>query len=254
MVAADGRTVWIRESGTVLVELGRPVAMRGIFQDVTRQKLDAEQLDKLNRQLMGTSRLAGMAEVATGVLHNVGNVLNSVSVSATLVADRLRLSNVTNLRRATALLREKSGSLAEFLTTDPKGKLIPEYLATVADQLAGEQARLIAQMESVGEHIEHIKEIVAMQQNYAKVLGVVEKGKKVFGRRPAFEEFASRQDLKEQDQLLKHEMRLLGARLEQQIGDAEVSHSRGIGALHEKINKVAEDTAYLRGKIEERLL
>jgi len=81
------------------------------------------------------------------------------------------------------------------------------------------------------------------------VLGVVEKGKKVFGRRPPFEEFASRQDLKEQDQLLKHEMRLLGGRLEQQIGDAEISHSRAIGALHEKINKVAEDTAYLRGII-----
>jgi len=87
------------------------------------------------------------------------------------------------------------------------------------------------------------------------VLGVVDKGRKVFGRKPPLEaEFASRLDLKEQDQLLKTEMRLLGARLEQQIGDAEISHSRAIGALQEKINKVAEDTAYLRGKIEERFL
>jgi hypothetical protein len=87
------------------------------------------------------------------------------------------------------------------------------------------------------------------------VLGVVDKGRKLFGRGPALQaSFASRQDLRDQDQLLKQEMRLLGARLEQQIGDAEVGHSRAIGALHEKINKVAEDTAYLRGKIEERLL
>jgi PAS domain S-box-containing protein len=174
MIAADGRTVWIRESGTVLVEKGQPVTMRGIFQDVTRQKLDAQQLDKLNRQLMDTSRQAGMAEVATGVLHNVGNVLNSVSVSATLVADRLRRLKVANLRRGTALLQEQNGRLAEFLTTDPKGKVLPAYLATVADQLAGEQTRLIAQMDSVGQHIEHIKEIVAMQQSYAKVSGVYE--------------------------------------------------------------------------------
>jgi len=174
MMAADGRTVWIRESGTVLVEKGRPVAMRGIFLDVSRQKLDAEQLDKLNRQLMGTSRLAGMAEVATGVLHNVGNVLNSVSVAATVVADRLRRSKLANLRRATEVLREQNGNLAEFLTTDPKGKVIPEYLATVADELAGEQTKLIAKMDSVGQHIEHIKEIVAMQQTYAKVSGVYE--------------------------------------------------------------------------------
>jgi PAS domain S-box-containing protein len=174
MIAADGRTVWIRESGTVLVEKGEPVAMRGIFQDITRQKLDAQQLDKLNRQLMDTSRQAGMAEVATGVLHNVGNVLNSVSVSASLVGERLRRLKIDNLRRGTALLREQNGRLAEFLTTDPKGKVLPAYLATVADQLAGQQAKLIAQMDSVGQHVEHIKEIVAMQQSYAKVSGVYE--------------------------------------------------------------------------------
>ncbi|HVV01737.1 MAG TPA: PAS domain-containing protein [Verrucomicrobiae bacterium] len=174
MLAADGRTVWIRESGTVLSENGRPVALRGIFQDVTRQKADSEQLDKLNRQLMSTSRLAGMAEVATGVLHNVGNVLNSLSVSATLVADGLRNSKAPNLQRAASMMRGKNGELARYLTEDPKGKLLPDYLATVADQIAGEHARLGTQMASVGTHIEHIKEIVAMQQSYAKVSGVYE--------------------------------------------------------------------------------
>lgn len=174
MLASDGRIVWIRESGTVLMENGQPVAVRGIFQDITQAKLDAEQLDKLNRQLMDTSRHAGMADVATGVLHNVGNVLNSVSVSATLVAEKLRRSKVTNLRRATTMLREQNGHLAEFLTSDPKGKVIPEYLATVAEQMEDEQINLISRMEAVGKHIEHIKEIVAMQQNYAKVSGVYE--------------------------------------------------------------------------------
>ena len=148
--------------------------MRGILQDVTREKLDAQQLDKLNQQLIGTSRLAGMAEVATGVLHNVGNVLNSVSVSASLVTDGLRRSKVADLRRAAILLREHSGHLSEFLDTDPKGKLIPEFIRTVVDQVMGEESRLVAQMDSVGQHIEHIKEIVAMQQTYAKVSGVYE--------------------------------------------------------------------------------
>lgn len=174
MIAANGGTVWIRESGTGLVENGQAVAMRGIFRDITRQKLDAEQLDNLNRQLIDISRNAGMADVATGVLHNVGNVLNSVSVSATVVADRLRGSKVTKLCRATALLREQNGELAHYLTNDPKGKLLPEYLNTVADEIAGEQNELITRMTTVGEHIAHIKEIVAMQQNYAKVSGVYE--------------------------------------------------------------------------------
>ena len=174
MLAADGRTVWIRESGTVLVENGRSLAVRGIMQDITRAKLDAEQLDKLNRRLMDTSRQAGMADVATGVLHNVGNVLNSVSVAATVVGDRLRRSKLTNLHRATQMMREQNGRLTEFLTSDPKGKLLPEYFASVTDQLADEQGKLIARMDSVAKHIEHIKEIVAMQQSYAKVSGAYE--------------------------------------------------------------------------------
>lgn len=174
MLAADGRIVWIQESGMVLMEKGQPVAMRGIFQDITQHKLDAEQLDKLNRQLIDTSRNAGMADVATGVLHNVGNVLNSVSVSATLVGERLRSSNVVYLRRATTMMLEQNGRLAEFLTTDPKGKLIPEFLGSVAEELNHEQAELITEMDSVGKHIEHIKEIVAMQQSYAKVSGAYE--------------------------------------------------------------------------------
>jgi len=174
MIAADGRNVWIRESGTVLVEKGKPVTMRGILLDITRQKSDAEQLDKLNRQLIDTSRNAGMAEVATGVLHNVGNVLNSVSVSANLLGERLRASNVHDLHRATTMMLEKNGHLAEFLTADPKGKLIPEFLGSVAEELVAEQSELIAEVNSVGQHIEHIKEIVAMQQSYAKVSGVYE--------------------------------------------------------------------------------
>ncbi len=174
MIAADGRAVWIRESGMVLVENGLAIAMRGIFQDITQHKTDAENLDKLNRQLIETSRQAGMADVATGVLHNVGNVLNSVSVAANVVSDRLRRSRVANLRRAAGMLREQNGHLVEFLTNDPKGKLLPEYFGTVAEQLTSEQTELLAEMNSVGQHIEHIKEIVAMQQNYAKVSGVYE--------------------------------------------------------------------------------
>ncbi len=174
MLAAGGRAVWIRESGVVLVEKDHPVAVRGIFQDITEQKKAAEQLEQLNRKLVEISRHAGMAEVATGVLHNVGNVLTSVGVSATLVGDRLRRSKIANLTRATTMLRGQSDRLAEYLTTDPKGKLLPEYLVTVADQLALEQAELIEEINDLGQHIEHVKGIVAMQQSYARVSGAYE--------------------------------------------------------------------------------
>lgn len=131
-------------------------------------------LEETHQKLLQVSRQAGMAEVATGVLHNVGNVLNSVSVSATVVCDRLRQSEVGDLHRAAAMLNGRNGQLAQFLTTDPKGKLLPEFLAKASELLASERDELVTEMGAVVQHIEHIKEIVAMQQNYAKVFGVLE--------------------------------------------------------------------------------
>jgi signal transduction histidine kinase len=140
-----------------------------------RERIDAQtQLEETHKQLLQVSRQAGMAEVATGVLHNVGNVLNSVSVSATVVCDRLRKSEIGDVHRAAVMLQDKNGRMAQFLTEDPKGKLLPEYLAKASKLLATERDELIGEMVAVGEHIEHIKEIVAMQQTYAKVFGVLE--------------------------------------------------------------------------------
>ncbi len=137
------------------------------------QARDAE-LKRVHGQLMEASRHAGMAEVATGVLHNVGNVLNSVNVSATLIAERLGNGRVEKVAQAAQLLREQNGSLARFLTEDPKGRLLPNYLAEAGAQLSQERTAAMAEAELLVKNIEHIKDIVAMQQNYARVCGVVE--------------------------------------------------------------------------------
>ena len=174
MIAADHRVVWIRESGGVVVEGGQPIAVRGIFQDITEQKRAAEELVRLNRQLVDASRQAGMAEVATGVLHNVGNVLNSLNVSVTILHTELEQSKMKKLQQAVGLLRDHGSGLAAYLTTDAKGRLLPEFLDKVTVHLAGEQKRWLEELRSLRKNVEHIKEIVAMQQSYARVGGVVE--------------------------------------------------------------------------------
>ena len=131
-------------------------------------------LDLANRRLIDTSRMAGMAEVATGVLHNVGNVLNSVNVSCTLVLDRVRQSKVANLPKLAAMIEAQDGRLGDFLTHDPKGREIPRYLCWLAPMLMEEQSFTLKELHLLREKIDHIKEIVAMQQNYATVCGVIE--------------------------------------------------------------------------------
>ena len=62
----------------------------------------------------------GMAEIATNVIHNVGNVLNSVNVSAGVVAENVRKPRAESLARVVALLKGHEHDLGEFLTSDPK--------------------------------------------------------------------------------------------------------------------------------------
>jgi PAS domain S-box-containing protein len=174
VIASDKRVVWIRESGVVRVENDKPVALRGILQDITKQKQAAGELERLNHRLVDASRQAGMAEVATGILHNVGNVLNSVNVSATLVQDQMVKSKLLTLERATGLLREHLSDAGAFIANDPKGRLLPDFLIKVTELALEEQHRWQEELKGLRKNIEHMKEIVAMQQSYARVAGIIE--------------------------------------------------------------------------------
>lgn len=139
-----------------------------------RMDQDAEELDEAHRQLVNTARQAGMAEIATGVLHNVGNVLNSVNVSATVVGDRLKKSRVGNVVRVADLLEKNEGRLGEFMTADEKGRQIPGFLKTLGGHLEQEREEVLGELAALNKSIQHIKGIISMQQSYARVTGVSE--------------------------------------------------------------------------------
>jgi signal transduction histidine kinase len=126
------------------------------------------------KQLLDVTRQAGMAEVATDVLHNVGNVLNSVNVSAETVAYKVRQFRVGNLRNVATLIRENATDLPAFFNDDPRGRELPGYLVNLAENLSTPQAAIIEEMDSLRRNVEHIKEIVSMQQSYARRSSVLE--------------------------------------------------------------------------------
>jgi PAS domain S-box-containing protein len=138
------------------------------LRDLTQQKEAEAERERLWLELQDASHRAGMAEVATGVLHNVGNVLNSVNVSATLVADRLRQSKVSGLGKAARMIEEHREDLPRFISEDQRGRQLPEYLVNVAQLLADEQSSLMDEMKSMEQGIEHIRQIVQAQQSWAK--------------------------------------------------------------------------------------
>jgi NO-binding membrane sensor protein with MHYT domain/signal transduction histidine kinase len=175
VVTPDHKIVHLESHARIFCdEQGAPVRILGVSWDVTEQIMQEERRRELQQQLRDASRDAGMAEVATGVLHSVGNVLNSLGVSASLVQTRLRDSRIGNVRRVASLLTGQGEQLAKFLSTDEGGRQIPGYLAQLGETLDTENKRLQSEAEAIATHVGHIRAIVAAQQTNARRGGVTE--------------------------------------------------------------------------------
>jgi ligand-binding sensor domain-containing protein/signal transduction histidine kinase len=148
---------------------------RQLESEVEERKRMQMELQHIHEQLMTVSREAGQAEVATSVLHNVGNVLNSVNVSVSVLQDHLARIKIPSLAKLAELLRAHETDLPRYLCEDEQGRRIPGYIAQLAEQLGQQQHIVQDELKELSQNVDHIKQVVAMQQSYSKVSGILEK-------------------------------------------------------------------------------
>ena len=127
------------------------------------------------QELTDTARIAGKAEVATDILHNVGNILNSINISIEKSLEILRKSATVSLPEVVGLMMEQQENLAYFLTEDPQGSKLPAYFVKMADYIVDERQNLQGEMASLARNIGHVKTIVRMQQFYAVEKDILER-------------------------------------------------------------------------------
>jgi two-component system, NtrC family, sensor kinase len=141
-------------------------ANEGLEQRVEQR---TQELKEVHRQLVETARQVGRAEIATNVLHNVGNVLNSVYTSALVAQERLGKLKIESVERVAALLEEHRGELSTFLTEDKQGRNALPFLSRLGKHMLAERQELQTLLGDVSRHTEHIGAIVKLQQQYARV-------------------------------------------------------------------------------------
>ncbi len=170
----DGSVTWcVTDKQPLRDAAGEIVGTFGVSRDVTASQRVQQQLEATHKQLIDASRRAGMAEVATGVLHNVGNVLNSVNVSADLLSEGLRKSRVDGVTKLSGLLAQAAADLPAFFATE-RGRQVPAYVTELAGLLNAERERMLTELADLRRSIGHIKDVVAMQQSYACSVALVE--------------------------------------------------------------------------------
>ncbi len=155
---------WLNLATQVGTMLGR------VFERLRAQR----EIERSHQLLLRASREAGMAEVANGVLHNVGNVLTSLNLIVQTAQERAAASRVSHFQRAMEMMQREGPRLGDFITNDAKGRELPAFLARLAEILTAENSRLRSDLGNLARHCEHIREIVVTQQGASHSLGKTE--------------------------------------------------------------------------------
>jgi two-component system NtrC family sensor kinase len=127
------------------------------------------ELKEAHRKLVETARQVGRAEIATNVLHSVGNVLNSVYTSAGVARERLAKLKLENVEKAAEMLVEHQAHLSDFLSQDERGQTVLPFLIRLGKHLRAERQEIQNLLSELGRHTEHIGAIIKLQQRYARV-------------------------------------------------------------------------------------
>ncbi|CEK11459.1 sensor histidine kinase [Legionella hackeliae] len=154
---------------------GHDNELSGILIDIDRDKKNEAEIKELSQKLLMTARRAGMAEIATSILHNIGNVLNSSNVSVNLIKESFSQPYYQKLFKIISMLQDHKKDIGNYLTRDEKGKLIPEYLIALGEILDKSNEKNRKELDNLDEDIQHLKDIVAMQKAFSGVSSIAEK-------------------------------------------------------------------------------
>jgi len=153
---------------------GKTIGLVGTHTDITELKKAEAELAAAQQELVEKAHQAGMADIATGTLHNVGNILNSVTTSAQIIGDILRSSSISGFQKANNMLRDNMDRMDEFLINNPKGKKLMQYYLKLEDGFNAEHKETMGHITRLMDKVNAIVDVIAAQQSYAGASGLTE--------------------------------------------------------------------------------
>lgn len=171
---ANGEYRWFYVSFQSILEKNSQI-LRGISLDITERKKAEQEIASLHSQLVFSSRLAGMADVAASTLHNVGNVLNSANVSIEFLKEFISQAKMKEVEALILLLQQNLSHLPKYIETDPQGKYVPEYMIALLQKVHEEYALFSKEVENMSKHISHVNDIIVSQNDISRASGMTEK-------------------------------------------------------------------------------
>lgn len=127
-------------------------------------------LNRLNttyKKLVDHAQREGIADIATNILHNIGNILNSISVSVHLMEECAKSEVTEDIIKAGRLLQENMNHLEEFISEGGKGKKLMKFYLSLGRTADKMQKQILYNLDRLKKKTEAINEVVFAQQSYA---------------------------------------------------------------------------------------
>ncbi len=137
-----------------------------VIRDVTWAIDTRRELERQQERLAQSVRLAGQARVATGVLHNVANVLNSARVGAEILRQQCEGMRPDRLRKLAHLLEDIEPELRA--TLPDKAPVVVTFAQRIASEFATTTQRMQTELKSLQRRLQHAAIVLGRQQRFAK--------------------------------------------------------------------------------------
>ncbi len=175
-------------------------------------------LEKSQKELLKTAHLTGMAEVAMGMIHNVSNILNSLNVSASIMAGKIQESELNSLEECQKLLEKNKNNIVAFLTKDPKGSILPQYISELIETLKTDFEMILNEINGFRKNVQVINDIIMTHQSLTSipefeksidVKSILEDALKISGDDFSFHHITIKRDYAELKPIVVNKIKLL---------------------------------------------
>ncbi len=124
------------------------------------------QLEAVQAELVANAHKAGMSDIASNILHNVGNTLNSLKTTGYALAQTVATSKIQDLLKANELLKQNMPDIENFILKNPKGKKLLNYYLEIGDILKSENESELRDLKRLREKTDTITDMISAQQKY----------------------------------------------------------------------------------------
>jgi len=147
---------------------------KDLRKEIENRLKDKQNLEEMSQNIVTTSRQAGMSDLATTILHDVGNVLNSLNTSIDFLHEHLATSKMDKLSKA-AMKMERAYADGDKFIENEELKLLVPYINEVSKHLNKEYSIINDELASIKKNVNHIKNVIQTQQQHAKKSASTEK-------------------------------------------------------------------------------